>query len=364
MLYLNSNISKQNKFIKAENCFIYDDKKNRLFDVWLGAGTLILGHTHMKWECDLCPTSTEIGDDQKKLLDESVPFSPSLLGFQTSGSSGITRACRLARAITNKPKIAVINGYWHGSDDAFLYTSISKPISAGLPEIQDSSVTIYSSMEEFIEAATPKDYAAILVEPHPGSDPSVDNLETLHQSSHRKWLIDNDILLIVDEIITGFRETYGSCLSSRKAQPDIVVFGKTIGGGYPISIVLGSPEVSQRASEKSIFWGGTFSGSGNQIKIMFEQLRVLRNLDYSLISHNFESLKSYIDNIVSSSFHQYTLRHGCSFGKLKNVDSKPTVRGFLDSRSADLPNFLRDHGLYIGANLLVFPSVYNIEDHL
>jgi glutamate-1-semialdehyde 2,1-aminomutase len=314
----------------------------------------------------MLPEGNQIEDEFLSLLSELVDFPIGGVGFQTSGSSGVHRAVRLARIATGRHKIAVIGKFWHGSDDQFLfegegYTQISK----GIPGSFQSESIYFTSLDEFLKAKNLSEFAGLLVEPYQGSDPSNSTLES-SLSNWREILKKNGILLICDEIINGFRACYGSTPISRKSNPDIVIFGKAICLGFPIGLVIVKKEIHQRIlGEEKYFWGGTFSASPIQLQLMYTSLKKLKNLEFQILETNLISIIEKIEDILRNN--NVIIKKGFGFARLifnENGSIKSSSRGFLDdnkNRIDDLRNTLMENNIFIHHNLLIFPSVYNIN---
>ena len=123
MQFLNSNLSANPRYRNSNGPWLIDRNNCAVFDTWLGAGTLILGHSNENTggPIKLLPEGMQISGKQKELLGNLVDFKVGGIGFQTSGSSAITRAIRLARAVTKKEEIVVVGRFWHGSEDELLF---------------------------------------------------------------------------------------------------------------------------------------------------------------------------------------------------------------------------------------------------
>ena len=364
MIFFNSNLFEETDIIGASNQYLITKNGRKLFDTNLSSGCLPFGHENINLKLSMLPENSFSNSPsfQKELIDELVDFSIGGIGLQTSGSSAIMRACRLARAVTSRDRIAVIGSYWHGSDDEFIYNHRDLYISDGVPIPSDPLIINYNSIDEFIATASLSSYAAVLVEPYPGSNPGKNQLASLSKEDNRNLLTDNGVLLICDEIITGFREKYGSCNSSRNAMPDIVVFGKAISAGYPTGVVVCSQDLADCISNKKLFWGGTFSASASQLNQVFKTLNRLKKLDYNLINRNFKVLIKRIYRELP--INECVIVNGCSYGKIKMSDHEfDQPRGFLGK--LDFANRIRSRlkssGIYVGQNLLIFPSIFTIE---
>ena len=344
-------------------------KKNgaRVFDTWLGAGTLLLGHTNEKKTISMTPMSKSLSDDAKNLIKKLVDYEVGGVGLQTSGSSAVTRACRVARTYNNRKKIALIGNYWHGSDDNFLYTQDGTALSEGLSANYGEHYEAFASTEEFLNDDNIERFSALLIEPHQGSEPSTNQLSILEEKEMRERMREKEILLICDEIITGFRECYGACKSSRKVDPDMTIFGKAISGGYPFGIVIANKEVTDVVKERKLFWGGTFSANNSQFTSLQEQLNKLRKLDYNMVRNNFEDLVRFLRNSAIFQEQELRISTGCNFGRILGSPeiktSKITARGFIQGNLIDssVDKLMKYLPIYIARNKLIFPSIHNIH---
>ena len=136
--------------------------------------------------------------------------------------------------------------------------------------------------------------------------------------------------LLCDEIITGFRERYGSCNSSRKANPDIVIFGKTAALGFPIGIVLVSKEIVQKLVTTP-FWGGTSSASPTQIYYLKKLFLKLMQLDYTTINKNLLTIHKLLNDSVENA--GFVIKSGCLFSRILMSDKNNDSRAFISNDS-------------------------------
>ena len=366
MQYYNSNLNGKESFVDASGPWLIDNHDDRFFDCWLGSGSLILGHEKIKHQnvCKMLPEASLSNPDDISLINNLVDFEVGSFGIQTSGSSAITRACRIARAVTNRKHIAVIGDFWHGSEDEFLFRHSYELLSDGLAITPGHNYVWFSTIESFLSQHDCQEFAAILIEPIQGSIPQANVIKELTKSNIRENIRNNNTLLIFDEIITGFRNNYGSTEISRKCDPDIVVFGKAIGGGYPIGVVVVNSRCTNIAKDKKIFWGGTFSANPTQIELMINQLKKLQRLDYRLINNNLDSLCKYILKKINIDELGYKISRGNGFARLLKPNKKfiPS-RGFLVKKTESevkLDKMCKENKIYIPKNRLIFPSIFNI----
>lgn len=369
MRIFNSNYIHGSTIVSSQGPWLIAKDGFKIFDTWLGSGTLILGHcagTDPAVPIDMLPDGPELDTTLFQNLEAAAGWPVGGLGFQTSGSSAIARACRLARAATGKEAIAVVKNFWHGSDDQFLFTGSDKTqISPGVPEGSQGCSHYFSSINQFLELATMANYAALLLEPYQGADPSTATL-TSTISTWRETLRENSIFLIADEIITGFRERYGSCTVSRNYFPDILVFGKAIGNGYPVGVVLVATNVIKSVPDR-LFWGGTFSASPTQIASVSNHLERLKKLDYSKLTDNLSNICHRVESIIQRKKFPLGIFKGCGFARIKEFTGNSQPRAFVNTKRSSFKDLQTDalkERIYLGNNGLMFPSVFNIEDYL
>ncbi|MBW4432007.1 MAG: amino acid adenylation domain-containing protein [Pelatocladus maniniholoensis HA4357-MV3] len=170
------------------------------------------------------------------------------VAFSNTGTEAIMAAVRIARSRTQRQKIAVFAGSYHGTFDGILARvaeepPIAQPLSPGTPSgmVEDVIILTYGAEESLdIIAAHANNLAAILVEPVQSRKPDLqpkEFLQKLRKLTHKK-----EIVLIFDEIITGFRIAPGGAQEYFDVKADIVVYGKAIGGGLPISMICGKAD--------------------------------------------------------------------------------------------------------------------------
>ena len=271
---------------RASGATITDTDGNTYIDMAMGGGTCILGHANPlvveavnKQMChgSLFAVANPYAEDFAELLGDAIPGCDQFV-FASTGSEAILRAIRLARAVTDKKKIGVFSGGWHGSHDQVLVEEDYSRDSENAPAMMPKSAGILDEVLENLvflpyntEAAfglirdNKDDLAAVMIEPAQGSNPR-DDVEGFLRDL-RDVTRTSGILLIFDEVITGFRLALGGAQERFGISADIVTYGKTLGGGLPIGVVSGAPEVlsyitTDHGGEKPPFYnGGTFSAN-------------------------------------------------------------------------------------------------------
>jgi glutamate-1-semialdehyde 2,1-aminomutase len=213
--------------------------------------------------------------------------SAEMVRFTNSGTEANMYATRLARAYAAKSKIAKFEGGWHGGYDA-LHVGVKSPFnvpeSAGLTEgaIKDTILLPFNDLEGLKKRLKNEHVASIIIEPILGAGGGVP-AEKEFLKGLREYCSENDILLIFDEAITGFRLAPGGAQECYGVIPDITVLGKILGGGFPIGALCGKREIMEKIDSltyerpKYSFHGGTFTGNPITMTAGLATLKILMN---------------------------------------------------------------------------------------
>ena len=258
---------------------------NTYIDTTMGFGPIILGHNHEAIK-DALNAQMEKGwlfglpADQQfelgELLTEASPCAEEVI-FANTGTEATMYAMRAARAFSGKSKIGVFDSAYHGGHDyALLFATYeegtnSKPngmyASAGISNvIKDETLMLLPYRNEAAYDMIRKnkdDLAAIILEGSQNSNPRLNNKDFLQ--GLRDVCTECDVLLILDEVVTGFRVDYGGIQGYYGIKADLATYGKILGGGFPIGAVAGREDImavfSGKGGERRIFHGGTFNGN-------------------------------------------------------------------------------------------------------
>jgi glutamate-1-semialdehyde 2,1-aminomutase len=207
--------------------------------------------------------------------------------FTNSGTEANMYATRLARAYTGRNKIAKFEGGWHGGYDA-LHIGVKYPFdipeSAGLTTgaLQDTILLPFNNLEGVKERLKNELVASIVIEPILGAGGGV-VAEKEFLKGLREFCDEKDILLIFDEVITGFRLAPGGAQQYYGVTADIIVFGKILGGGFPIGAFCGSRKIMERLDTRIYerplytFHGGTFTANPITMKAGLATLKLLED---------------------------------------------------------------------------------------
>lgn len=285
---------------RAKGSKLYDVDGNEYIDYWMGHGTHILGHSPpMVVEAvkRRVENGTHYGTSHElevALAEQVVKMVPSveMVRFTNSGTEANMYAIRLARAYTGKSKIIKFEGGWHGGYDA-LHVGVKYPFdipeSAGLTAgaTQDTVLAVFNSLEDVEIKARKESVAAIIIEPVLGAGGCIP-AEKEFLKGLREICDERDTLLIYDEVITGFRLAPGGAQQYYGVLPDITVFGKILGGGFPVGAFCGRREIMERLNPlvyerpNYSFHGGTFCANPITMAAGLATLKALE--DGSIIS--------------------------------------------------------------------------------
>ena len=305
--------------IKGQGSRIYDADGNEFIDFVGSWGPLILGHSHPQ-VVDVLKraieqgtsfgTPTELETTLAKMIAAAIP-SIEMLRFVNSGTEATMSALRLARAFTRRDKIVKFSGCYHGHADGLLanggsgLATLDIPDSPGVPPgyTQNTLVAPYNNAEAAAQLFQryPEEIAAVIVEPVAANmgvvPPQSDFLVSL-----RRLTDEYGALLIFDEVITGFRVTYGGAQNLFKITPDLTCLGKIIGGGLPVGAYGGKKEIMEMlAPSGPVYQAGTLSGNPLAMTAGIETLKVLSQHGiYETLEDESSHLEEGIDHTLFS----------------------------------------------------------------
>ncbi len=265
--------------LRGKGSKIYDEDGNEYIDYVGSWGPLILGHAHeevtkaLKKAVDLGTSygaPTRIETELAMTICEAVP-SVEMIRMVNSGTEATMSALRLARGYTGRNLIVKFEGNYHGHSDSLLIKAGSGalthgiPSSPGVPEsIAKNTITAdYNDIEGMkkIFDQWGNDIASVIIEPVAGNMGVVPATQEFMQFL-RSITIQYGSLLIIDEVMTGFRVAYGGAQCLYNVDPDLTTFGKIIGGGLPVGAYGGKKKIMEQVAPKGpIYQAGTLSGN-------------------------------------------------------------------------------------------------------
>ncbi len=280
-------------FIKKGNgAYIWDEDDNQFIDFCCSWGPLILGHNNPEIFNKVVSTMangasfgapTRLENELAELILGRSPFIDKLR-FVSSGTEAVMSAIRLARGVTGKSKILKFEGCYHGHVDALLVkagsglVTLGSSSSAGVPEAFANETLVLPLNDSTRLRETLVKYreelACVIIEPIPANNGLLlqDKTFLTHLS---EWCTELGILLIFDEVISGFRVAFGGATEVYGIIPDIVTYGKIIGGGLPVGAYGAKNEIMSFVSpDGPVYQAGTLSGNPVAMSAGIAQLTV------------------------------------------------------------------------------------------
>ena len=354
---------------------VVDVDGNRYIDHVLGYGPLLLGHTlpdpvqgavHTALEDGPmygAPTAVEV--ELAEFVVDHVP-SVEMVRFVNSGTEATVSAVRLARGHTGRDKVVVMEGGYHGANDATLVEGrpeAPEPSSPGIPPgVVEHTIPIPFNDEAAAAAVFEThgdDVAAVLTEPILGNTGIVEPDEGYHDTL-RQLCDDHGALLVFDEVITGFRVGgLGGAQGVYGVEPDLTTFGKVVGGGFPVGAVGGRAEVMESMTPVGdVFQSGTFSGHPVAMAAGLATLEYAADEGvYHRLAELGETLRSGLRDLVADRRPAYTVVGRDSLFKVV-FTREPGVRSAADVKRAHRERWdrlfrpaMRDAGVLLPANM-------------
>ncbi|WP_405384012.1 glutamate-1-semialdehyde 2,1-aminomutase [Maribacter sp. LLG6340-A2] len=280
---------------KAKGAYLYDEDGNKLIDYIASWGPLILGHAHepvINAVVEKAQNGTSFGmptEIETELAKLAISMVPNMdkIRFVNSGTEACMSAVRLARGFTGKDKIIKFAGCYHGHSDSFLIQAGSGAVTFGSPNspgvtqgtAKDTLLAVYNDLDSVkaLVNANKGELAAIIIEPIAGNMgcivPSDEFIKGL-----REICTQEGILLIFDEVMTGFRLAKGGAQEVLNIKADIVTYGKVIGGGLPVGAFAARTEIMDfLAPDGPVYQAGTLSGNPLAMSAGLAMLTELNN---------------------------------------------------------------------------------------
>lgn len=353
---------------------IIDADDNIYLDLVLSYGPMILGHRHPKVEKRI-----------KKALRKGYSFGASSKGeielakiicdafehmdkvrFVNSGTEAVFSAIRLARAFTGNNKIIKFSGGYHGHADALLVAAgsglatLSMPGSKGVPEeaVKNTLVSEYNNLESVQKHIDQnQDIAAIIIEPIAGNMgvvvPQKEFIDGLNKIAN-----DHKILIIADEVMTGFRSKFGGAQSLIGLKADITCLGKVIGGGFPVGAYGARNEIMEMVAPLGpMYQAGTLSGNPIAMAAGISTLKELKKQDPY---QKFEKIATKIENCILEASEKYKVPIKINrFGSMINpFFTSEEVVDFKSAQTSDVEKYKTFFWEMIEAGVFLPPSQF------
>lgn len=279
---------------KAKGPYLYDEDGNQYIDLINSWGPMILGHAHPAIEEAIreavsaspsfgAPTAREV--EMAELICSMVP-SVEKVRMVNSGTEATMSAIRVARGYTGRDKIIKMEGCYHGHGDSFLIAAGSGALTFGYPDspgvtkgtAQDTLIAPFNDLKaiENLIAKNPDEIAALILEPVVGNMGCVIPAEGYLQGL-RELCTRYGVILIFDEVMTGFRLAQGGAQELYGIKPDMSTLGKIIGGGLPVGAYGGRKEIMDSVSPAGpVYQAGTLSGNPMAMAAGLVMLKLLK----------------------------------------------------------------------------------------
>ncbi|PWK17537.1 glutamate-1-semialdehyde 2,1-aminomutase [Xanthomarina spongicola] len=356
---------------KAKGAYLIDEDNNKYIDYINSWGPMILGHAH-KPVVDAVIEKTKLGTSfgtpteiETKIAKLAVSMVPNIdkIRFVNSGTEACMSAVRLARGYTGKDKIIKFAGCYHGHSDSFLIQAGSGAVTFGSPNspgvtkgtAQDTLLARFNDIKhvESIVEANKNDIACIIIEPVAGNMGCIPPKEIFLQKL-RSLCDANNILLIFDEVMTGFRLAKGGAQELFDISADLVCFGKVIGGGLPVGAFAGRAEIMNHLAPLGpVYQAGTLSGNPLAMAAGLAMLTEL-NEDKGIYKRLAEKT-AYLHKGCEDVLNKYKIPHTINrigsmisihFSEAEVVDFETAAKGNNDRFKAFFHGMLKE-GVYI-----------------
>ncbi len=305
---------------KAGGCWIWDADGNRYIDYICSWGPMIAGHAHpeiIRAVTEAASRGTSFGastEIELQLAEKIHDMMPSieLMRMVNSGTEATMSALRLARGYTGRSKVIKFSGCYHGHGDSFLIKAGSGALTLGIPDSsgitqgtsRDTLVAEYNNLDQVREivVGNNEQIAAIIVEPVAGNmgtvPPSPGFLEGLRELADAEGIV-----LIFDEVMTGFRLSRAGAQGLYGVIPDITTLGKIVGGGMPVGAYGGRADImSILAPLGPVYQAGTLSGNPLAMAAGLATLNLIDNDEtYSQLEYTGKILTEGLSNAAEDS---------------------------------------------------------------
>lgn len=370
---------------RAKGQYIYDEDNNKYIDYIGSWGPMILGHNSevvleaVKKQLEYgmsYGTATLLETEMAELIHSIVPF-VEMIRMVNSGTEAVMSAIRAARGFTGRDKIVKFEGCYHGHADAMLVKAGSGMMTAGIPGsagvprgcTEDTLTAVYNDIVsvESLFNKYPNEIACVIVEPVAANMGLVVPEKGFLQSL-RDICTKHGALLIFDEVITGFRLKIDGASGYFGIMPDIVTYGKIIGGGMPVGAYGGRKEIMEKISPLgNVYQAGTLSGNPVAMAAGLAQIKYLNSHPevYSRINILSERFRSGLKSIIK----KYNIP--CTVNGIESLSclyfTPEKVVNYSIAQKADINafrkyfHFMLDKGNYFGPSQ--FEAVFISSEH-
>ncbi len=365
---------------RGEGPYLFDVDGNRYTDFCLSWGPLILGHAHPEvkdaiqaavargWSYGACETlSIELAE----LIRSQIPW-VERIRFVNSGTEAVMSALRVARAATGRNKILKFDGCYHGHADSMLVRAgsglaeMASPDSAGVsPTV--AAETLVAPLNDLNALNTifdhHKDIAAVILEPLPANNGLLLQtdafLRAVVETAHKYGA-----LVIFDEVISGFRVGFGGMAAHLGIQPDLVTYGKILGGGFPVGGYGGRADLMALvAPEGAVYQAGTLSANPVAMTAGISTLRkLIHDKPYETLTKATEKLGRFFEKALHSkgfeTFHTQSF-HSIFWGVFADQKGK-IVRSIAEFPKNQKETYRKLFHALLSSGVYLAPSAFEV----
>jgi glutamate-1-semialdehyde 2,1-aminomutase len=363
---------------KGKGAHIWDEDGNEYVDHCCSWGPLILGHANDEVETKIIETikngtsfgaPTALENELAELIISNHSYIEKIR-FVSSGTEAVMSALRLARGVTGKSKIIKFDGCYHGHVDSLLVkagsglVTFGESTSAGVPAaFANETIVLPLNDETAVKDLFGKlhhEVAAIIIEPIPANNGLLiqSHKFLLHL---RELCTQHNVLLIFDEVISGFRVGFEGAAGLYEIKPDIITFGKIIGGGMPVGAYGASHEIMNHVSPLGpVYQAGTLSGNPVAMSAGIAQLTAcLQPHFYQNLQHKTDKLVDGIKQHIKAKNYEITIYNIGSifwfaFSDMAHLNRADQINSGKMSLFAKVYHYLLENGVYFG------PSGYEV----
>ncbi|MEA2052384.1 MAG: glutamate-1-semialdehyde 2,1-aminomutase [Euryarchaeota archaeon] len=360
---------------RAKGSKIYDVDSKEYIDYCLAYGPLVLGHGNEEVKravVDQLEKGWLYGTPHEKeiaLAKKIISHYPSveMVRFVNTGSEATMAAIRLARGFTGHDKIVKIEGGFHGAHDGVLVkagsgaTTFGIPDSKGIPKdsVKNTLQIPFNDAEALTSVLENNSVAAIILEPVMGNVGPIAPAAN-YLSEVRRITKENDVLLILDEVITGFRLALGGVQEYYGVDADLTILGKIVGGGFPIGMFGGKREIMALvAPSGAVYQAGTFSG--NPVSVT-AGLKTVEILERDSVPERINALGATMRTVLSELVRDSDVE-GCvsGVGSMFKVFFSPggvAVKNYADALGCDKAKYMRLFHNMLSSGVFLPPSQF------
>ena len=364
-------------FTRGEGSYLFDADDKKYIDYVASWGPMILGHAN-KTVVDAVKSTlekglgfgapTEIETILAKKVCELVP-SIELVRMVSSGTEATMSAIRLARGYTNRDKIIKFEGCYHGHSDSLLVKAGSGALTLGVPtspgvpaSLAEHTLTLeYNNIDQVQEVlgSVGSEIACIIVEPVAGNMNCIPPVDGFLQGL-RKACDEHGVVLIFDEVMTGFRVALGGAQAYYGIKPDLTTLGKVIGGGLPVGAFGGKREIMEHIAPLGpVYQAGTLSGNPMSMSAGLAMLNALSSDKdfYQKLNEKVQTLTSgIVAKAVENNIGMTANVVGGMFGLFFSSEEK--VSNFSQASSCDIELFKKFYNAMLKKGIYLAPSAY------